>query len=272
MAFCGNCGTQLNDGAKFCPKCGQTIAGGASVPQQQIDQPQQQYSGYQEEETMKLWQKILYLLVGPAGLLGGLVYSIKKQTSMAKNAFLWGGIGTVLWIAMSSLIGGSTSVIEATTKKLMVEEFKKQGVSCVVKDLTLVHKSGNEYSGFAECSIDGEAAQYSLKVLSDGRAVQAKWELSSVGSDDSIDEEEFDEEEIDEEESSSIDNDMAEAGYKHGYEMGFQMADIDLQPDAKMSYAAYYGAPSTPAEKRMYQIYKENYDRGYREGGRAGRE
>lgn len=22
MAFCGNCGTQIQDGAKFCPKCG----------------------------------------------------------------------------------------------------------------------------------------------------------------------------------------------------------------------------------------------------------
>ena len=26
MAFCGNCGTQLNDGAKFCPKCGKFFA------------------------------------------------------------------------------------------------------------------------------------------------------------------------------------------------------------------------------------------------------
>lgn len=25
MAFCGNCGTQLTDGAKFCPKCGNPV-------------------------------------------------------------------------------------------------------------------------------------------------------------------------------------------------------------------------------------------------------
>lgn len=27
MAFCSNCGTQLSDGAKFCPKCGNPIEG-----------------------------------------------------------------------------------------------------------------------------------------------------------------------------------------------------------------------------------------------------
>lgn len=263
MAFCGNCGTQLNDGAKFCPKCGQTVDSGASIPQQQVSYDQQQYSGYEEEETMKMWQKILYLLVGPAGLLGGLVYMIRKKTSMAKSAFLWGGIGTILWIAISSLGGSPNSEIEAATKEIMVEEFKKQGVNCVVKDLTLVHKSGNEYSGIANCKVDGEEAQFSLNVLCDGTNVQAEWELSSVGDGTYDDEEEL---------SSPMDNDVAKQGYDDGYSMGFQMADISGEPDAKIGYTMNYGAPSTPAEKRMYQIYKENYDRGYRDGRRAGRE
>ena len=260
MAFCGNCGTQLNDGAKFCPKCGQTVDSGASIPQQQVSYDQQQYSGYEEEETMKMWQKILYLLVGPAGLLGGLVYMIRKKTSMAKSAFLWGGIGTILWIVMSSLGGSPNSEIEAATKEIMVEEFKKQGVNCVVKDLTLVHKSGNEYSGIANCKVDGEDAQFSLNVLCDGTNVQAEWELSSVYDDD------------DEEGSDEVDSDVAETGYNDGYECGFQAAEIDMRPDAKLSYSMAYGAPSTPAEKRMYQVYKENYERGFRDGQRAGRE
>ena len=33
MAFCGNCGTQLNEGTKFCPKCGKAID---IAPQQQV--------------------------------------------------------------------------------------------------------------------------------------------------------------------------------------------------------------------------------------------
>jgi hypothetical protein len=263
MAFCGNCGTQLNDGAKFCPKCGQTVGGGSSVPQQQVNQSQQQFAD-EQEETMKLWQKILYVLVGPAGLLAGLVYTIRKKASMAKSAFLWGAIGTVLWIAMANM--GSSSEPENTTKQIMVEEFKKQGSNLVIKDLTLVHKSGNEYSGIAECTVDGDAAQYAVKVIYDGNKVQAEWELSAIRDDASDDEEE--ESGV----SSSQASDIAEAGYKAGYEMGFDMADIDMEPDAKQSFSMLYGAPSTQEEKQMFNIYKENYERGYREGRRAGRE
>ena len=30
--FCGNCGQQLADGAKFCPTCGSPVAGSAPAP------------------------------------------------------------------------------------------------------------------------------------------------------------------------------------------------------------------------------------------------
>ncbi len=43
MAFCKNCGNQVSDGTKFCPKCGQAVDG---VPQQQVHQ--QQGQGYQQ--------------------------------------------------------------------------------------------------------------------------------------------------------------------------------------------------------------------------------
>ena len=38
MAFCGNCGYQLNNGESFCPNCGRPVV---NVPQ--VQQPQQQY-------------------------------------------------------------------------------------------------------------------------------------------------------------------------------------------------------------------------------------
>ena len=41
MAFCGKCGTQVNDGVRFCPGCGAAIEA-AAAPQQQA-QPQQVY-------------------------------------------------------------------------------------------------------------------------------------------------------------------------------------------------------------------------------------
>jgi uncharacterized membrane protein/predicted RNA-binding Zn-ribbon protein involved in translation (DUF1610 family) len=39
MAFCGNCGTQVQDGVKFCPACGKEVAA-----QQQQQQTQQGYT------------------------------------------------------------------------------------------------------------------------------------------------------------------------------------------------------------------------------------
>lgn len=39
MAFCSKCGTQINDGAKFCPSCGTPVAATAAEPQQQSYQP-----------------------------------------------------------------------------------------------------------------------------------------------------------------------------------------------------------------------------------------
>ena len=39
MAFCGKCGTQMNDGVKFCPSCGNPME--APAPEQQAQQTQQ---------------------------------------------------------------------------------------------------------------------------------------------------------------------------------------------------------------------------------------
>ena len=51
MAFCGNCGTKVEDGKKFCPECGAPMEGNAQQPQAQPQpqpqpeqQPQMQYA------------------------------------------------------------------------------------------------------------------------------------------------------------------------------------------------------------------------------------
>ena len=40
MAFCGNCGTKVEEGIKFCPSCGAAMNAGASTVQSQPVQPQ----------------------------------------------------------------------------------------------------------------------------------------------------------------------------------------------------------------------------------------
>lgn len=121
MAFCSKCGAQINDNAQFCPKCGQP---NKVAQQQQVNQFQRQPKEQPQEEKMKWWQKILFFLFGPVGLIAGLVYLIKKKDAMAKSAFLWGAIGTVC-IALTNMNSGSKSDIEQAPKELMKEQVKE---------------------------------------------------------------------------------------------------------------------------------------------------
>lgn len=52
MAFCGNCGTQLNDGAKFCPKCGQP------TNQQPYENNNESLNSVSNEENLVTLEKI----------------------------------------------------------------------------------------------------------------------------------------------------------------------------------------------------------------------
>ncbi len=55
MAFCSNCGNQVNDGIKFCPKCGQAVGGS---PQQQVyQQPNAQQQVYQQPNAQQQYQQ-----------------------------------------------------------------------------------------------------------------------------------------------------------------------------------------------------------------------
>ncbi len=197
MAFCGNCGTQLNDGAQFCPKCGQSINGTGNVQEPVANNS---YVNEPEEEQIKTWQKIVSVLFWPAGAVLTIVAFVKKQKTLAKSALIYTAVGLVLAIVINASLGG--------------------------------------------CSSDGTGGT----------------EVVSVASDEDVDI------------SSSEASDVAEAGYKRGYEAGFDMADLDIEPDAKQTFSLYYGAPKTQEEKKLFNIYKENYDRGYREGKKAGRE
>lgn len=70
MAFCGKCGTQLNDGAKFCPKCGNPISvlqekGEAPVNfsdsniEEDVDE-----SNEQENSGKKKWVQYALFIIG----------------------------------------------------------------------------------------------------------------------------------------------------------------------------------------------------------------
>ena len=69
MAFCGKCGAQLNDGAKFCPSCG-APTGSEQAQQQTYQQPQQQayapvQSDAQQNKVMGILAYLSWLVIVP---------------------------------------------------------------------------------------------------------------------------------------------------------------------------------------------------------------
>lgn len=148
MAFCGNCGTQLNDGAKFCPNCGQTIGSGTSAPQQQ-------YVAQQNEDN-----------------------SFGAKLKRFRNSkWNWIAAGILFVIIMAVKIGGGsdTDMLEKEVKKMMIEKTKESGQNLVVSNFVLVHQSGNDYTGVATCTLDGEKIDLDVKVVYDGSRFQAEW-------------------------------------------------------------------------------------------------
>ena len=61
---------------------------------------------------------------------------------------------------------------------------------------------------------------------------------------------------------------IAEAGYKKGYEDGFSSTYKD--PDyARIVYNVRYGAPTNSEEMELFRIFEENYNKGFDEGHKA---
>jgi len=143
MAFCRNCGTQMNDGAKFCPKCGQSTDKSPTPQQEYVEQPQEEEPSF----VYKMWHS------------------------------KWNWIGAIVFF---------TIIVAANT----------------------------------------------------------------CGGPDT--------------------DEVAEVGYKVGYDMGFASGDIiDGNEYIQVAYSNYYPAPSTPEEKEQYDIFAENYKKGFRDGQNA---
>lgn len=53
MAFCANCGNQVNDGVAFCPKCGQAINATPNAQQQTVS-AQQTAQTYQQPQQQPM--------------------------------------------------------------------------------------------------------------------------------------------------------------------------------------------------------------------------
>jgi len=113
MAFCGKCGNQLEDGVKFCPKCGQPTDGSYINQPQGGYQPnyggqnQQPQNRPRKPETYMIWAILTTILCClPTGIyaiilankvdtlyLSGMYYEAEEASRGAKK---WSIIGAVV--------------------------------------------------------------------------------------------------------------------------------------------------------------------------------
>lgn len=186
MAFCGNCGTQLKDGVKFCPKCGHPTKYVGKVMKSVsnnsiVNEP--------EEEQIETWQKVLAILFWPAGLLFTIVLFVKKKKAEANIALFYTVIGFVLAMMLSAALGGCSSSsnntvadrtsLENEVKKIMIENMRGQGHNISITQLSLVHQGGNNYEGIADGTFDGSSMQWDVYAVCDGVNVKAEWQPSA---------------------------------------------------------------------------------------------
>lgn len=112
MAFCKNCGAQVEESYNVCPKCGQPLhAQPAAQPVQPAAQPAQPVA-VEPKGPWKIFA-ILGLIMGILGFVGGatsiigLVFSILGMKSVSKHGMAVAGL--VLSI-ISLVVGGGVFV------------------------------------------------------------------------------------------------------------------------------------------------------------------
>ena len=125
--FCGYCGKAIPAGQAFCPYCGSPAAGGGGIPapgfSQRVNDPEILAA---VKKNKKAGAAFGFVLI-PLPLLGFLIYSLVSDSMETKDALLYGGIVSAVFL-VSALIGAVRSRASA-------------GYEAVVTD----QKSGLEY-------------------------------------------------------------------------------------------------------------------------------
>lgn len=98
MAFCSNCGNELRDGAKFCPKCGHQDLDEQLAQVERISTLDDEED---EEEHLSMWMRVACITIPMVGA-GVFVYNWRRYPEKAelalKYAFLATCVSMVLMI------------------------------------------------------------------------------------------------------------------------------------------------------------------------------
>ena len=127
MAFCGKCGAQLNDGAKFCPSCG-APTGSEQAQQQTYQQPQQQayapvQSDAQQNKVMGILAYLSWLVIVP--------WIAAKESPFARyhtNQGLVLAIVEIAWWILSAILTAIATAAYSVGFLAVIGVIRKGGV------------------------------------------------------------------------------------------------------------------------------------------------
>lgn len=107
---------------------------------------------------------------------------IKTKPKMIKqlsfNTIICSGISLILIFTMSittSCNNIKSNILREEVKNLMISESRKKGNDLIVHDLIVVHNSGNNYTGYAECTLNDERIDLDVEIVYDGNNIVAEW-------------------------------------------------------------------------------------------------
>lgn len=180
MPYCRNCGNELREGAKFCPKCGLSISGQVPLEEKE-DREKSNISESRVTEPLPFWQKLIFFFIPPVGAIAAILLWSQMKISKAKSALFSACFGLVFLIVLPIVSpyfhkeeGNGAQITEVENveeinevpPQKIVEETKKDDSNDRIKKLMMQYSGKYYYS----CYIgDTNAQLYFYIVLnSDG--------------------------------------------------------------------------------------------------------
>jgi len=119
MAFCSNCGKNIDNGVKFCPYCGSSVNSSNNEPVVQLSQNQSSVTDTGKDSEIKKTLNVMALI----GFISGLIsWFLNFFGIVGIIACIFSGIGlgkfnketeNNKWMAIIGLISGGINIIYA---------------------------------------------------------------------------------------------------------------------------------------------------------------
>ena len=118
MAYCGKCGKELADGAKYCPACGSSV-GGSDY------RPEQVYAPYEREESGTFAWGLLSFILTIITAIGGLILCLvlygsgkPKSGTAALIGFIMAFVVGIVAVIVFFLMLGASSTTEIISQMI----------------------------------------------------------------------------------------------------------------------------------------------------------